>query len=41
VFTLGASAANMNIEQRSELTQETVIMVRMIIVGANTMAKRK
>jgi hypothetical protein len=41
VFTLGASAANMNIEQRNDLTQETVIMVRMIITGANAMAKRK
>jgi hypothetical protein len=41
VFTLGASAADMNIEQRNNLTQETVTMVRMIIVGANAMAKRK
>ena len=41
VFTLGASAANMNIEQRNHLTQETVIMVRMIIIGANVMVKRK
>jgi AcrR family transcriptional regulator len=41
VFTLGASAANMNIEQRNHLTQETVIMVRMIIIGANAMVKRK
>ncbi|GAC40361.1 HTH-type transcriptional repressor fabR [Paraglaciecola psychrophila 170] len=41
VFTLGASAANMNIEQRNDLTQETVTMVRMIIVGANAMVKRK
>jgi hypothetical protein len=31
----------MNIEQRNDLTQETVIMVRMIITGANAMAKRK
>ncbi|MFT4937922.1 MAG: hypothetical protein ACI88A_000944, partial [Paraglaciecola sp.] len=41
VFTLGASAANMNIEQRNVLTQETVTMVRMIIIGANTMVGRK
>ena len=41
VFTLGASAADMNIEQRNNLTQETVTMVRMIIVGANAMAKHK
>jgi AcrR family transcriptional regulator len=41
VFTLGASAANMNMQQRSDLTEETVTMVRMIIVGANTIAKRK
>lgn len=41
VFTLGASAANMNLEQRSKLTEETVIMVRMIIIGANAMASRK
>ncbi len=41
VFTLGASAANMNIEQRNDLTQETVTMVRMIIIGTNTMVKRK
>jgi len=41
VFTLGASAADMNIGQRNNLTQETVTMVRMIIVGANAMAKRK
>jgi AcrR family transcriptional regulator len=41
VFTLGASAANMNIEQRNDLTQETVTMVRMIIIGANAMVKRK
>ena len=41
VFTLGASAADMNMEQRNNLTHETVTMVRMIIVGANAMAKRK
>ena len=41
VFTLGASAANMSIEQRSDLTEETVTMVRMIIIGANAMAGRK
>jgi hypothetical protein len=41
VFTLGATAANMNMQQRSVLTQETVTMVRMIIIGANAMAKRK
>jgi AcrR family transcriptional regulator len=41
VFTLGASAANMNIQQRNVLTQETVTMVRMIIVGANGMAERQ
>ena len=41
VFTLGASAANMSIEQRNVLTQETVTMVRMIIVGANAMVERK
>lgn len=41
VFTLGASAANMNIEQRNDLTQETVTMLRMIIIGANAMVKRK
>jgi hypothetical protein len=31
----------MNLEQRNDLTQETVIMVRMIIIGANAMVKRK
>ena len=41
VFTLGASAANMTMEQRSDLTEETVTMVRMIIIGANAMAGRK
>jgi hypothetical protein len=41
VFTLGASAANMEIQQRNDLTQETVVMVRMIIIGANAMAKNK
>ncbi|MFT5838917.1 MAG: AcrR family transcriptional regulator [Flavobacteriales bacterium] len=41
VFTLGASAANMDIQQRNDLTQETVVMVRMIIIGANAMAKNK
>jgi AcrR family transcriptional regulator len=41
VFTLGASAANMDIEQRNDLTQETVTMVRMIILGANAMAEHK
>lgn len=41
VFTLGASAANMSREQRSDLTEETVTMVRMIIIGANAMAGRK
>ena len=41
VFTLGASAANMSIEQRNVLTQETVTMVRMIIVGANAMVERE
>lgn len=41
VFTLGASAADMDIEQRNKLTEETVTMVRMIIIGANAMAGRK
>ncbi len=41
VFTLGASAANMSMEQRSELTAETVTMVRMIIIGANSMVGHK
>jgi AcrR family transcriptional regulator len=41
VFTLGASAANMNIQQRNVLTQETVTMVRMIIIGANGIAERQ
>jgi AcrR family transcriptional regulator len=41
VFTLGASAANMSMEQRCDLTEETVTMVRMIIVGANAMAGGK
>jgi hypothetical protein len=39
VFNLGASAANMNIEQRNGLTQETVTMLRIIIIGANAMVK--
>ncbi len=38
VFTLGASAARLTPEQRGALTEETVIMVRMIIFGANAMA---
>jgi len=41
VFTLGASAANMSMEERSVLTEQTVTMVRMIIIGANAMAGRK
>jgi AcrR family transcriptional regulator len=41
VFTLGASAANMDMQQRSELTEETVKMVRMIVIGADAIAKRK
>ena len=41
VFTIGASAANMDIEQRSVLTEETVKMVRMILIGANAIAKQK
>jgi AcrR family transcriptional regulator len=41
VFTLGASAANMNMQQRRDLTEETVTMVRMIILGGNTMARRQ
>jgi hypothetical protein len=41
VFTLGTSAANMNIEQRNDLTQETVTMLRMMMIDANGMVKRK
>lgn len=41
VFTLGASAANMSPEKRSGLTEDTVTMVRMIILGAYAMAGRK
>jgi hypothetical protein len=31
----------MNIEQRNDLTQETVTMLRMMMIGANAMVKRK
>lgn len=41
VFTLGASAANMTLEERKDLTEETVTMVRMIMMGAYAMAERK
>jgi hypothetical protein len=41
VFTLGTSGANMNIEQRNDLTQETVTMLRMMMIDANAMVKRK
>lgn len=39
VFSLGATAVDLEPEQRKKLTDETVIMVKMIINGANT--KRK
>jgi hypothetical protein len=31
----------MNIEQRNDLTQETVTMLRMMMIDANAMVKRK
>lgn len=38
VFAMGAQAADMNAEDRPNLIEETVIMIRMIMVGAQAMA---
>lgn len=39
VFSLGATAVDLDASQRKQLTDETVIMVKMIINGANTKQK--
>lgn len=36
VFTMGATAADSPREQRQQIIEETVVMIRMIVVGANT-----
>ena len=40
VFAMGASAMNLPPERRSEVTAQTVDMVRMIVVGAQTLANQ-
>ena len=38
VFTMGATAMNLTDEQYTRLTEEVVLMVRMIVVGTQTLA---
>lgn len=39
VVAMGASAASQSLDQRAELIDQTVIMIRMIMVGSQAMAK--
>ena len=41
VFTMGAIAADVSAQQRSELTEQTIDMIRMIMVGAQTMGTKQ
>lgn len=40
VVAMGASAASQSLDQRAELIDQTVIMIRMIMVGSQAMAKK-
>ncbi|WP_372877724.1 HTH-type transcriptional repressor FabR [Spongiibacter marinus] len=40
VVAMGASAASQSLDQRTELIDQTVIMIRMIMVGSQAMAKK-
>ncbi|WP_374972827.1 HTH-type transcriptional repressor FabR [Spongiibacter marinus] len=40
VVAMGASAASQSVDQRAELIDQTVIMIRMIMVGSQAMAKK-
>jgi AcrR family transcriptional regulator len=40
VVAMGASAASQSVDQRAELIDQTVVMIRMIMVGSQTMAKK-
>lgn len=40
VVAMGASAADQGSEQRAELIDQTVVMIRMIMVGSQAMAKK-
>ncbi|MFK8032344.1 MAG: HTH-type transcriptional repressor FabR [Gammaproteobacteria bacterium] len=37
VFTMGASAADLPSDKRSEIVEQTIVMIRMIVVGAHRM----
>jgi AcrR family transcriptional regulator len=41
VFTMGAIAADVSAKERSELTEQTIEMIRMIMVGAQTMGTKQ
>jgi AcrR family transcriptional regulator len=40
VVAMGASAAGQSVDQRAELIDQTVVMIRMIMVGSQAMAKK-
>lgn len=40
VVAMGASAASQSVDQRAELIDQTVIMIRMIMVGSQAMTKK-
>ena len=40
VIAMGATAADVAPEQRNEITEQTIIMIRMIVNGAQSMAAR-
>lgn len=40
VFTMGASAADLPPDKRTEIVEQTIVMIRMIVVGAQTMGAR-
>ncbi|MFK8053865.1 MAG: HTH-type transcriptional repressor FabR [Woeseiaceae bacterium] len=40
VFTMGASAADVPEDQRSEIVEDTIVMIRMIVVGAQMMGRQ-
>jgi AcrR family transcriptional regulator len=40
VFAMGVTAVDASEEQRTEITEQTVIMLRMIMTGAQTLAKQ-
>ncbi len=40
VFTMGAAAADLPVEQRAEIIEQTVVMIKMIMEGAQSLAKK-